>query len=167
VTEIIKYPAEILQIKCLPVEDIEEFRKTVALDLTFAASREGVAGVAAPQLGFPFRAFAMRLRGEVRVLVNPRMMSFFAPEDIGEEGCLSVPGRRFSVFRKTGIEVAAYLPDGSLFDFPGAGFEARVIQHEMDHLDGILIIDRAREQASRLPRQLRRANERELAKVDR
>ena len=77
-----------------------------------------------------------------RVLVNPRLDEFSDETEEAEEGCLSVPGVTMPVERPVSLRVRAFDGDGEPLEFRAEGFEARVIQHEYDHLEGVLIVDR-------------------------
>lgn len=125
------------------------------------AAREG-AGLAAPQIGVPLRLVivgnnrpnrrypdAPPLRQ--RVLINPRITPIGPERTAAEEGCLSVPDRRAAVERWQRIRCDFLDPQGGLRQLEAEGFHARVIQHECDHLDGILFPDRLRPPASPHP----------------
>lgn len=103
-------------------------------------------GLAAPQLGGQHRVIAV-VDPHARplqplVMVNPEIVEAFGPEVPFEEGCLSFPGLFFDVLRPRGVEVRYRDPDGGERTLRDEGLLARVIQHEVDHLDGILYIDR-------------------------
>ncbi len=77
-----------------------------------------------------------------RVLANPVLDDFSADTEEADEGCLSVPGVTMPVERAVSVHVRGVDERGEPVDFVAEGFEARVIQHEVDHLDGVLIVDR-------------------------
>ena len=114
-----------------------------------AASYPRTVGIAAPQVGALWRVCVVDCTGHKSapdahgplVLVNPVLVSA-AGSEIGREGCLSLPEITANVSRATEIVVRALDLDGSPREVSASGFEARVILHEMDHLDGILILDR-------------------------
>jgi peptide deformylase len=115
-------------------------------------------GLAATQLGVMHRALVYRVEGEapVAALVNPRLE--WAGEEVEpmDEGCLSLPGVLVEVERPIHVRVAAQDEHGEDVVIEASGLEARVIQHEMDHLDGVLILDRtSREERKRAMRTLR------------
>ena len=125
----------------------------------------GRVGVAAPQIGVPARGFAIVLNKALpRVFVNAEVVHSSGVV-VDQEGCLSVAERWFDVSRAASVTVRAQDVKGKHFEVGAAGRDARALQHEIDHLSGILVIDRVREQLGSLVRQRRRANERELAKV--
>jgi len=114
-------------------------------------------GLAAPQMGIQKRLIVYEVDdAEPRILANPHIT--WASEDTEEldEGCLSVPGVMVPVVRAAGIEVAGQDVHGEAVRFRAEGLEARVIQHEVDHLEGVLILDRTgrRERAAAM-RELR------------
>ncbi len=116
------------------------------------------AGLAAPQLGALRRILVYRVRDEdrPRVLVNPTLAWASEETDVDSEGCLSIGEIVVDVPRAVAVRVEARDADGEPFTVEAEGFEARVIQHEMDHLDGILIIDRTtKDQRRQALRELR------------
>jgi peptide deformylase len=124
-------------------------------------------GLAAPQLGLSQRLLVYRVGPDAPLiaLVNPRVE--WASEDIEtlDEGCLSIPGITVDVDRPVHVRVRARDEEGDERLVEASGLEARVIQHEMDHLDGVLILDRtSRDERKRALRELREAErEREAA----
>ena len=117
-------------------------------------------GLAAPQLGISQRLLVYRLGHEAPLvaLVNPEIEWSSEEQEVLEEGCLSIPGIHVAVARPIYVRVRAKdeLGDDRLVE--ASGLEARVIQHEMDHLDGVLMIDRApKEQRKEAMRALREA----------
>lgn len=99
-------------------------------------------GLAAPQVGVVQRVLVYDVDEDPKVLVNPVLDEFSDETEVGDEGCLSVPGLRMPVERPVGVRVRAFDVDGEPLDYRAVGFEARVIQHEYDHLEGVLIVDR-------------------------
>ncbi len=99
-------------------------------------------GLAAPQVGVVQRLLVYDVDEDPKVLVNPVLDEPSDETEEGEEGCLSVPGLRMPVERPVGVRVRAFDVDGEPLDYRVEGFEARVIQHEYDHLEGVLIVDR-------------------------
>ena len=116
------------------------------------------AGLAAPQLGALRRILVYRLRDDdrPRVLINPRVTWSSDETEIDVEGCLSIGEITVEVPRAVALHVEALDDDGEPVRLEAEGFEARVVQHEMDHLDGILILDRTtKEQRREALRELR------------
>jgi peptide deformylase len=115
-------------------------------------------GLAAPQLGVSQRLLMYRVGPEapVIVLANPEIDWHSEDSETFEEGCLSIPGIQVDVERPVHVRVRARDEEGEDRLVEASGLEARVIQHEMDHLDGVLILDRtSREQRREAMRQLR------------
>ena len=110
------------------------------------------AGLAAPQIGVPLRVVIYGITANPRypeappipetVLVNPRLTPLGEEEQLGWEGCLSVPGLRGEVRRWRRLRLEAFGPGGESIERDVEGFHARVVQHECDHLDGLMFTDR-------------------------
>ncbi len=148
--DIVLYPDNRLKTVCSPVERFDaELRDFVNDLLDTCASGPGAVGIAAPQVGLLQRICivdATRARKPVAnhgklILVNPEITAWegFA---VGREGCLSVPDYTGNVVRAEKIQLRAHDIDGNLLSFEMEGYEARIAQHEIDHLDGILFLDR-------------------------
>jgi len=120
-------------------------------------------GLAAPQVGVLQRLLVYDVDDDPRVLVNPVLEEFSDETEEFDEGCLSVPGVTMPVGRSLSVRVRGRDVDGEPVDFLAEGFEARVIQHEADHLDGVLIVDRTSRSARAAA--LRALREREDAGV--
>jgi peptide deformylase len=99
-------------------------------------------GLAAPQVGVLQRLLVYDVDDDPRVLANPVLDEFSEETEESDEGCLSVPGVTMPVERSVSVRVRGMDEYGEPVDFRAEGFEARVIQHETDHLDGVLIVDR-------------------------
>jgi peptide deformylase len=138
-----------------PTPVVETFDASLAAlvaDLldTMRASR-GCVGLAAPQIGVARRVAVIDLRGHKKaplnhgevVLVNP-VIEGYGPTDVGREGCMSVPDFTGDVVRATTLTLVWHDEHGALRRDEFAGFEARAVQHELDHLDGMLFLDRVR-----------------------
>jgi peptide deformylase len=131
----------ILRKPAIEVVDFDkELRKLIA-DLTDTMLEAPGAGLAAPQIGVGLRAFTWNVDGEVGHLVNPRLELSEETQD-GPEGCLSIPGLTLDCRRA--LEVVAHGFDmyGEPVTIRGSEYLARAIQHETDHLDGVLFVDR-------------------------
>jgi len=138
------YPAAILRIKAKPIEDINDEVRAVAdrmIDLMHA--EEGV-GLAAPQVGLPWRMFVTDVvdDGGPRVYVNPTVTLLAGPRGVHEEGCLSLPGIRVDIERPNSASISAMGLDGQPINRISDSFVTRVWQHEFDHLNGVMIIDK-------------------------
>lgn len=116
-------------------------------------------GLAAPQVGVLQRLLVYDVDDYPRVLANPVLDEFSEEIEEAEEGCLSVPGVTMPVERPVSVRVRGLDEYGEPVDFRAEGFEARVIQHENDHLDGVLIVDRTSRSARAAALRAVRANE--------
>jgi len=147
---IVTYPDERLKTVCEPVETFDPELREFAEHLQYTADQgPSAVGIAAPQVGRMQRLClvdATRAKRPVDnngplVLVNPEITNWkgFA---VGREGCLSIPDYTGKVIRAETIELTAQDVEGRTVTFKMKGFEARIAQHEIDHLDGILFLDR-------------------------
>lgn len=149
--EIVTYPHPTLRHKSKPVKRVDaELREIVRqmFDLMYAAN--GI-GLAANQVDLPMRLFVANLEsdpaeGEEMVFINPVISNPKSSEE-GEEGCLSLPGLYGPVKRPKTVRVNAFNMQGEEVRADIDGLLARVVQHETDHLDGVLFIDRMSETA--------------------
>jgi peptide deformylase len=116
-------------------------------------------GLAAPQVGVLQRVLVYDVEDEPQVLVNPVLVEFTDDIEEYDEGCLSVPGVTMPVERPVGVRVTGFDADGRPVDFHAEGLEARVIQHEYDHLEGVLIVDRTSRSARAAAMRALRENE--------
>ncbi|ADD42254.1 peptide deformylase [Stackebrandtia nassauensis] len=119
----------------------KEFRKLVR-NLTDTMLDEGGAGLAAPQLGVGLRVFAFDVDDVIGHLANPVLEFPDEEEQDGPEGCLSIPGLYFDTVRRQNVIAKGYNEYGDPMQIVGTGLMARCLQHETDHLDGILFLDR-------------------------
>ncbi len=149
VLELLKYPDE--RLKQLSTE-VTEFNQSLVkflheLEETMRAGPGGV-GIAAPQVGY-FRRIAIvdvsakpKIKHHGRmVLINPEIKTWEGMK-IGREGCMSVPDFTGNVIRAEKITLQAYDLQGELQSYECEAYEARAVQHELDHLDGLLFLDR-------------------------
>lgn len=152
--EILPYPHPALRWKSKPIQEIDDkLRRVVAemFELMYAAN--GI-GLAANQVGLPYRLFILNLsadpelKDEEIVFVNPEILKRKGSTE-GEEGCLSFPGMYGQVKRAAKIEIEAFDLQGSGFEYSLDELAARAVQHESDHLDGVLFIDRLSETGRR------------------
>ena len=157
------YSDLVLREKALPVQEITVAERKLAADMlaTMYASPIGV-GLAAPQVGILKRLIVIDLdrdnpEGDPLVLFNPKVQSIEG-ELVAEEGCLSLPGITADVKRAAKVVVTAQNIDGAPIRLEGEDLLARALQHEIDHLDGILFIDHV----SGLKRKLLRGKLRKL-----
>ncbi len=152
----------ILKTKARPVERFDdELRDEVARMAILMHDALGI-GLAAPQVGISHRVLVYRVEPDspTVALVNPEIEWSSRDEEISEEGCLSLPFVHVDVERPVAVLVRARDERGGELVIEATGLEARVIQHEIDHLDGILILDRTtREQRKAAMRALREAEQ--------
>jgi peptide deformylase len=121
----------------------EELRGLSARMFELMRENKGV-GLAAPQVGKNIRLFVMNATGEPdadKVYVNPTLFDADGEEE-AEEGCLSLPDIRIDVLRNKTMRIAAFDLEGNPFEQIESGFPARVWQHEFDHLNGVMLVDR-------------------------
>ncbi|ENU31394.1 peptide deformylase [Acinetobacter sp. CIP-A165] len=145
----------ILTLKAATVGD-GEFNSEWLMQLASAMhatmlDRNGV-GIAAPQVYISKRIIIVASRPNIRypdapemdavVMVNPEILAFSQATCLGEEGCLSVPDQRGVVERAQAIKVRYYTLQGEVVETTYEGFPARIVQHEVDHLDGVLFVER-------------------------
>jgi peptide deformylase len=139
------YPDPVLRRPAEPVARFdEELRATVTAMFERMYASKGV-GLAAPQVGLKRRLLILNPTGEPKdelVLVNPRIAELSGPPTRFEEGCLSFPGIYAEIERPEVCRVQAFRVDGTAFEETYSGFPSRIIQHENDHLEGVLLVDR-------------------------
>jgi peptide deformylase len=139
------------------VTDFDKSLRKLVKDLTQTLDDEGGSGLAAPQIGVGLRVFAFDVDGVRGHLVNPGLDFPDDEEQDGLEGCLSCPGLYFDVKRRQNVVARGFTDRGDPVQVVGAATMARCLQHETDHLDGILFVDRmdpaTRKEAMRLIRQ--------------
>ncbi|MBK7405290.1 MAG: peptide deformylase [Phycisphaerales bacterium] len=154
---IVDYPTPALREKCLPLAGVDDEVRAVARRmLEIMVEAEGL-GLAAPQVGLPWRLFVCHVPEDgsrsaasepptatlaPQVYVNPVLRDPVAPVENATEGCLSLPEITGDVPRSRGITIDAIDLEGRPFTQTASGLLARCWQHEVDHLDGILILDR-------------------------
>ncbi|RBY85707.1 peptide deformylase [Blastococcus sp. TF02A-30] len=137
----------VLRTPAAPVVDFDaELRRLVA-DLTDTMHAAGGAGLAAPQIGVGLRVFTWFVDGEVGHLVNPDVTPVGDEEQVDPEGCLSIPGFRWDCRRHLHVVASGWNMHGEPVRVEGSELLARAIQHETDHLDGVLFVDRLDEVA--------------------
>jgi peptide deformylase len=140
-----------------PVTTFDKELRTLVKDLTDTMHEAGGAGLAAPQLGVSLRVFTYDIDGITGHLVNPSL-DLSDEEQDGPEGCLSLPGLQYDTKRAFGVVAKGLNEHGEPVTIEGTELLSRCIQHETDHLDGILFIDRLdREQRKLALRAIREA----------
>ncbi|MDY7543619.1 peptide deformylase [Cryobacterium breve] len=149
----------VLKTVSAPIESIDDRVTRLVVDLLDSVRLPGRAGVAAAQIGVGLRAFSYNVDGVIGYILNPVVVEVSGEPALVEEGCLSVPGlwyptRRYPFARVTGIDLA-----GEPVELAGSGLMAQALQHETDHLDGFLYIDK-------LDKENRRAAMKEIRESD-
>jgi peptide deformylase len=143
VLKVLKYGDPALRRRAAPVGEVTPALRATIADLTETMYDEVGIGLAAPQVGISLRLIVVadeEGRG-VLALLNPTIVEH-GGEATGEEGCLSIPGVFAPVTRAAWVKVEARDVDGKPLAITARGLRARVLQHEIDHLDGVLFIDR-------------------------
>jgi peptide deformylase len=147
----------VLRTRAAEVVDFDKELRNLVRDLMETMTEEGAAGLAAPQLGISLRVFSYHAEGATGHLVNPVIEVVGDEMQDGPEGCLSIPGLSWDCRRYLRVVARGYDQHGERIEVHGTERLARAIQHETDHLDGVLFIDRldpeTRKQAMREIRQ--------------
>ena len=148
VRDVLRMGHPVLRERAKPVEDFGPALQALLQDMKDTMEAKNGAGIAAPQIGVSKRVVIFGVKGNPRypdaeevpftVLVNPRITLLAREVEEGWEGCLSVPGMRGVVPRYTRLKYSGFDENGQPFEREAEGFHARVVQHEVDHLDGIL-----------------------------
>ena len=154
--EVRSFGDPVLKSRAAEVKEFDEPLARLAEEMLLTMrEREGV-GLAANQVGRLKRLLVAEVEDREYVLVNPTVKSSAGETERTAEGCLSIPGIQVEVERSTSLTVAARDLGGSPVEVEASGLLARVLQHEMDHLDGVLILDRTdRESRKGAMRELR------------
>lgn len=139
------YPDPLLRKEAEPVEEFgEELERFVQGMFATMEKSQGV-GLAAPQVGRRLRVLVLNATGkpeDALVLVNPEILERSGPQTLFDEGCLSFPGIFAEVRRPDRCRVKAFDARGLPIEARYEGFQSRIIQHEFDHLEGVLLVDR-------------------------
>jgi peptide deformylase len=139
-----QYPDPVLRMQAREVEALDESVAALVERMSRLMEEARGVGLAAPQLGILRRILVYQAAEEVSALVNPRLVSSTDERTVEEEGCLSLGAATIvvEVERPLGVTIEATTPVGEPIRIEAEGLEARVLQHELDHLDGVLTIDR-------------------------
>jgi peptide deformylase len=140
---ILTYPNEILRKKNAKILDAKAPEvQRVIFDMLETLKTVSGMGLAAPQIGQSVKLCVVLFEGKTYILINPKIKSKSWKKEIAEEGCLSFPGKFMPIKRHKKVKVEAVDRDGKKIKIAAEGFLARAFQHEIDHLDGILFIDK-------------------------
>ena len=131
----------VLRKPALEVVDFDRELRRLVSDLTDTMLEAPGAGLAAPQIGVGLRVFTWYVQGEVGHLVNP-VLDLSEEQQDGPEGCLSIPGLSIDCRRALSVVAKGFDQHGEPVTIEGSELLARAIQHETDHLDGVLFLDR-------------------------
>ena len=144
--QIITLGNELLRQKAEKIDQIDDQIKDAAKQMFEIIKQDKGVGIAGPQIGLMKRIFVVHIDGdEERVFINPSILETSQETVKYEEGCLSVPGIYVDVVRSESVKIQAWNEKGKPFTMEANGLLARVIQHEYDHLEGILFLDRLSE----------------------
>jgi len=136
----------VLRTPAATVTSFDKEIRTLVTDLVDTMLDAPGAGLAAPQIGVGLRVFTWNVEGHVGHLINPQLSLSEVTQD-GPEGCLSLPGLSIDCIRAQSVVATGFNLHGEPVTIEGSDLLARAIQHETDHLDGILFIDRLDQQA--------------------
>jgi peptide deformylase len=151
VLEIVTLPEPILRRKARKVTDFGEDLQVLVEDMVETMREAPGVGLAATQVAVPLRVIVVEYGSEendevppkLYAVINPEIVRFSQEKVTGTEGCLSIPGVAGDVERATAITVKGYNRQGRPLKIKASGWLARIFQHEVDHLDGVLFVDRA------------------------
>lgn len=141
---ILEYPNEILKKRAQNIEDPKsKITRDLIFDMLETMEESGNAlGLAAPQVGASVRLCIIKVDGKTHILINPTITYRSWKKEVCEEGCLSFPGKFKPVKRNKKVTVKAYNRKGEKIILKADGLLSRALQHEIDHLNGILFIER-------------------------
>lgn len=147
---IIKYPNKILRAKTHKIKDaLDPEIQSLIKKMLATMRKSGGLGLAAPQAGKSVRLCIIEKPGEIKddpstlyILINPKITAYSKDKKTIEEGCLSFPGKFYAILRPSSVKIRYLDETGKSVKMKAKGILARALQHEIDHLDGILFIDR-------------------------
>lgn len=160
--EIVTYPAPLLRDVAESIDQIDDDLRTVIDEMIDTMYQGDGVGLAAPQVGLSKKIIVIDDRqGEgPQAFINPEIVYKSDEQEKMEEGCLSLPGIQVDVWRSTHVRVQAMNLHGEKIEVEADGYFARILQHEIDHLNGVLLIDHA----SSIQRKLMKSKLRRLEK---
>ncbi|PJM72830.1 peptide deformylase [Bifidobacterium primatium] len=148
IREIRVVPDPILRTPCDPIRTITPSIERLVRDLLDTVDDPGRAGLSANQIGVGLRAFSYNIEGRIGYILNP-VIEETRGEQYGDEGCLSVPGLWYKTRRADYARVSGIDLDGKPVTLEGSGLMGRMLQHECDHLDGHVYLDRLEKEERR------------------
>jgi peptide deformylase len=143
ILDILSFPDPRLRLKAKPVKDFDPALSKLIADMKETMYAENGIGLAATQVNVQLQLLVLDVseqRDQFRVYINPQLLHVEGSETC-EEGCLSVPGIYAEVSRAETVRVRAQNPDGTFFEETLDGMHSVCLQHEMDHLEGVLFVD--------------------------
>jgi peptide deformylase len=147
--EIRTFGDPVLRSAATPVESFDESLPRLASEMLVSMREHEGVGLAATQVGRLKRIFVAGLEEDEYAIVNPVIESRSEATETDTEGCLSLPGVQVEVERSVAVSVSGYAPDGASVKVETEGLLARIMQHEIDHLDGITILERTDRESRR------------------
>jgi peptide deformylase len=145
--KVVCHPDPLLREKSMRVDDIDDAVAELASDMVDAMHRARGIGLAGVQVGRLERLFVVHVDGDIpRVFINPSILETSLEQGGHDEGCLSIPEIYADVTRPLAVRVQAWNERGRPFTLDAEGMLARVVQHEYDHLNGVLFIDHLSEE---------------------
>ena len=143
---ILQAPHKVLRAKSLPVTDFgaSEIKRIIREIQAIVDATPHAVGLAAPQIGYDTRIFEVRCESFRRIFINPVITAYSKKKSLMSEACLSVEGWNGWTERPTKVTIKAFDETGKKFKLTVKGLLAQIIQHELDHLDGVLYIDKAK-----------------------
>jgi peptide deformylase len=148
--QIRQYPDPVLRMKAKPVEEFDDDLRRLTERMALLMKEANGAGLAATQMGVLRRVFVFApAEDEVKTVVNPEIVRGSEEKELEDEGCLSLQGVTVPVERSLSVRIEGRDEGGNEVSYELEGTPARIVQHELDHLDGKLMIDRTTPEARR------------------
>ena len=148
IREIRVVPDPVLRTPCDPIKEITPAVRHLVQDLLDTVDDPGMAGLSANQIGVNLRAFSYNINGKIGYVLNP-VLEETSGEQYGDEGCLSVPGLWYKTRRADYARVRGIDLEGKTVVLEGRGIMGRMLQHETDHLNGHVYLDRLEKEERR------------------
>ncbi|AYE35961.1 peptide deformylase [Borrelia turcica IST7] len=141
--KMVLYPDDLLRVQTKSVLNIDDDIRNTAFKMIELMDASSGVGLAAPQVGLDLSIFVVREDKLTKplIFINPLITETSFELSVYKEGCLSIPGIFYDLVRPKAVAIEAYDEDGNFFKIENSEFLARIVQHEMDHLKGVLFID--------------------------